>query len=176
MCKAFSAIVAMSGEVYCDPALADSHQLLARAHCPALPDDGIAFIRVEYTPPDDSGLIGDLDAWQLLVDADAAPIWWADREGSVRTMMRCLVRRMLVSDTRDILLGGCWILLDGAHVRVVYSSHILSMYGSSRVDALYDSSRVGVLYGSSMAGVLYDSSRVDAFCDSSRVDCYKGVK
>jgi hypothetical protein len=169
MCKAFSSIVVMSGEVYCDPALTDSHEVLKRAHCPQLPDDGIAFVRVEYTPPDDPSEIGDLDCWHLILDAVAAPVWWEDREESVRTTMRRLVERMLVSGTRDILLGGCWILLGGACVRDVYFSRILSMHGRSQVRALYDSSRVGALYGSSQVGALYGSSQVGTLYDSSRV-------
>jgi hypothetical protein len=179
MCNFLSAIVLRNGDIVCDPEHTDSHEdLIAMA---GLRDDRVAqameaFCRVELLPPDDHAAIADVSAWRFVVDEEAAPSW-LDRAGIAKKLRR-MVAKMLVGDTRRLLLGGCWILHGEARVSAVKngrialmhdSSQVGTMHDSSRVGTMHDSSRVEAMYGSSQVGAMYDSSRVGTMHDSSRV-------
>ena len=175
MCNFVSAIVLKNGDIICDPEHTDSHEDLIRVA--GLRDDRVsmaaeAFCRVEFTPPDDFSGIADLSKWTLRVDECSAPSWY-DSE-LVREKMERRVQAMIIDGERDILLGGCHILVCGANVRCVKNARIAVMLDSSRVDVMLDSSRVGEMLDSSRVDVMLDSSRVGVMRESSRVDVMRG--
>jgi hypothetical protein len=171
VCKFLSAIVTRDGSVFCDPEHTDSHEdLIASLGLNDIDRRESAdvvrhFVRVEFT----SETLCDPDSYSLVLD-DNRPVWWTDEmESGVAEHLRGLVRRMIVSGNRDVLLGGCWILVGGANVKEAINSRVVVVYGDGVIGVLYGSSRVGMLRDSSQVGVLNGSSRVDALYGSSRV-------
>jgi len=135
MCKFLSALVLRNGDIVCQPKVTDEHELLI-ADC-GLRDEGLiadrAFVRVEYSSPAGAPLT-DLDNYALIVDEPSIPHWFDDamRE-RVTEQLRDRVKRMIVTDERQILLGGCWILSEGAVVEWAVGARIAAMYGNATV-------------------------------------------
>jgi len=157
------------GTVFCCPDVTNSHEFMIM-HL-GLVDDGTArmWVRVEFTPPDDSSQIEDLDQWTLSVDEETAPPWWEDKVEGVRTTLANKVRGMFIRDEKSILLGGCWILLDGSNVKTVVNSNIVQMLGSSQVGGMHGFSQVGKMLDSSQVGKMWDYSQVGKMSGSSKV-------
>ena len=168
MCKFISAIVMKSGDLICDPEHTDNHEdLMIFAN---IRDNYLQlgrFARIEFTPPDDKD-IADVSAWNLHVDEDETPVWFDSVV--VRSKMEALARRMIISDERKLLLGGCWILVGEANVKTVKSARIFTMRDSSRVNTMRDSSQVNTMRDSSQVNTMLDSSQVNMMLDSSQVN------
>ena len=179
MCNFLSALVLQNGDVLVDPEHTDSHEHLV-AHWKL--DDSREYarrwVRVEFMPPDYMK-IDEPDTYVLKLDETTSPVWWTDElQAKVAEDLRSLVRRMLVTDTQDILLGGCWILAGKANITKAVSARIVAMCdsskvgtmrGSSKVETMCDSSKVGTMRGSSNVGTMRGSSNVGMMCDSSKV-------
>ena len=144
MCDFLSAVVLRNGDVLHHDAT-DHHSDLVRHY--KLPDDRECrhFAKVEFTPPVKDGVpdYADADGYTLRVDEETEPQWFAELREQVEQKCRSIVRAMLVADERDLLLGGCWILVGGAKVRDAKSARIVAMYDTSRVGSMSDTSRVG---------------------------------
>ena len=178
MCQFISAIVMKNGDILCDPEHTDSHEDLLSKHNVR---DGLTqqdkFVRIEFTPPkgssQDNSNIFDTSKWTLKIDQSNTPDWFS--KDKIRADMVARVQRMFVREERKILLGGCWILGDGADVKIVKNARIDRMSGSSRVDRMSGSSRVSTMYNSSRVDRMYDSSRVGGMYESSKIekDCRK---
>jgi hypothetical protein len=133
MCDFLSAWVLENGDVLCDPEHSDSHDELA-IHFGI--KDGIAqqgrAARVEFTPPEDLKTIGDPTAWRLRLDEVIAPDWWTDAaQVSAAERLREIVRRMIVTDERRLLLGGCWIAIDKAIIEAAKNCRLVGIYGGT---------------------------------------------
>jgi hypothetical protein len=168
-----------SGEIIWDPTT-NSHEILMNKFNIR---DGLCqqgkFARVELIPPKDHTQIADLSKWNLRIDEESTPEWFNHEE--VHSKLSAIVQGMLVSDKRDLLSGGCYILLDGADIEeiedcriplMVGSSKIGRMKGSSKVEFMHDSSQVGSMHDSSQVGIMYDSSKVGTMYDSSKSRIY----
>jgi len=171
MCNFLSAIAYRDGSIFADPEHTDSHSDL-KEHL-GLKDDQAPMLRnwvaVEYTP-ENRETSADVTSYTLRLDEPgAAPGWWDDVKGGIELKCRTLIQSMIVTDKRGLLLGGCWILAEGADVHHTVAAKIAAMSGSSKVGAMYDSSKVGAMYGSSKVGAMYDSSKVGAMSGSSKV-------
>jgi hypothetical protein len=147
------------GTVFCCPDVTNSHEFMIM-HL-GLVDDWTArtWVRVEFTPPKDLSQIEDLDKWHLTVDESSAPGWWEDKVEGIRRTLENKIRGMFIREEKKILLGGCWILLDGAEVGSVVNSNIQYMLGSSQVGEMWGSSQVGEMWGSSQVGEMLGSSQ-----------------
>ena len=157
MCKFLSAIITRNGQIICDPEHTDSHEDLLAAS--GLFDGNTSLYReelcrVEFTPPEAD--LGDLNKWTLTIDEQVIPSW-ADKI-EIRAKMEKLVERIIIRDTRKILLGSCWILLGDADVKTSKNSRIYAMNDSSKVGVMRDSSKVEVMCDSSKVEAMYDSS------------------
>ena len=171
MCKFLSAIVLQNGDVLCDPEHTDAHEELIAAN--NLRDGTTAalrehFVRVEFVPPE-TGDMSDMSLWQLKLDENAEPSWWAGQKEKVREFLSGLVSAHVVRDYKKILLGGWWVLADGAVVDRLVASKAALMLGSSNVGVMLESSKVGVMRGSSNVGVMRESSKVGVMWESSKV-------
>jgi len=141
MCKTFSAIYTQQRELVFQPAYTDSHKDLIASR--GFSDNGRgAFVRLEYYPV--NGNFADLNTYELSVDERAIPEWFTTAERShVEHTLRDRIRAMFVDTKRPCLLGGCWILNDGANVERCVGGRITCMFGSSQVGEMRDSSRAG---------------------------------
>jgi hypothetical protein len=167
MCNFLSAIVVQSGEILWDPTT-DSHEdLMTKFNI----RDGLCqqgkFVRIEFTHPEDHTQIADLSKWNLKVDEESTPDWFNHEE--VRYKLSAIVKEMLVSGEKELLSGGCCILLDGANVGEVKDCRIYCMLGNSKVGKLLDTSKVECMHDSSKVGTMYNSSQVGIMCNSSKV-------
>jgi len=171
MCIFLSAIVLQSHEIVRDPEHTDSHEDLIESR--GLVDNGRgAFVRVELVP---KGLLYEVDKYVLRLDQNNAPDWWtANLRDHVESVLRDDVRRMIVANERECLLGGCWILVDGVTVKRAKNARIIAMYGSSRIGTMLGSSHVGTMHYSSSVGAMYGSSSVGTMLGSSSVGAMYG--
>jgi len=140
MCRFMSAIVMANGDVIASD-FTDSHEVLVEAH--NLRDDGgamaggRAWIRVEFVPPNDKELAGNLSLWRLSVDEQSEPAWWPEIRDAVRAKLAARAERTLVRDERTCLLGGAWVLLPGSRVhrlvggRIIMASKDANLYGAN---------------------------------------------
>ena len=168
MCKFLSAIVMRSGDILCDPINTDSHEDLLQAH--NIRDTDIQsgrFARVEFTPPEDLTTIMDLSTWTLRVDEDSTPDWFDAVR--VREDLSSRIQRMLITDHREFLLGGCWILAGEGKVDTVKNTRIVSMHDTSQVRGMYGNSQVVSMYDTSQVGSMDDNSQVVSMYDTSQV-------
>ena len=133
MCNFLSAIVLQNGDILCDPEHTDSHEDLIAAHGLDNIDDAhvLRFARVEFRP----GLpIDDPSNYTLWIDEAISPVWLDDSMRSrVEEDLRIRVSRMIVRDKRRTLLGGCWVLGNGASVRWVVGGRIVAMCGNASI-------------------------------------------
>ena len=146
MCNFLSAILMRDGTLHCAPEYTDSHETLLAAACIR---DGYAqtdrFVRLEYLPPDDPT---QLDQWTWRVDEPSAPDWLTDevREDTERQLLS-RVKRMLVTDERSTVLGGCWIICDGGRInRLVGGRIALVTKGANLVRANLDGANLDGAY------------------------------
>ena len=130
MCNFLSAIVKQDGDIICRPESTDSHEDMI--DFAGLVDDGRgAFVRVEFLPGDD---LCDVNGYALTVDQRDTPEWWTgDMAARIAESLRDRVRRMIVTEERRILLGGCWIVGDGASVGRVVDSQLRVCGGTIKV-------------------------------------------
>jgi hypothetical protein len=134
MCNFLSAIVMRNWDLLCDPFLTDSHEDLLSAHNVR---DGLcqhdAFVRVEFIPPKDSP-IHNLSTWTLKVDQANTPDWFDSERAT--NLLKDRVQRMIVADERELLLGGCWILVGEAKIKRVQNARIFSVSGNSQINEM----------------------------------------
>jgi hypothetical protein len=135
MCRFLSAVFLKTGEVLCDPDHTDSHEhLIAAAN---VRDGEVAFFsgnlcRVEFAPPDDTKLWGDMTEWTLWVDEKTTPDWF-DAE-KARAILSARIERMFIRDRRGTLLGGCWILDgDRAHLGALLGGRIVGVINGANL-------------------------------------------
>ena len=145
MCRFMSAIVMGNGDILCDPEHTDSHEDLLLANGIR---DGYAqaggFARIEFVPGDDHD-IASLPDWTLVMYVDNVPNWFD--HAAVRAKMEAIVRRMLVDTARTIILGGCWILLDGAKVDRMIGGRVVAMRGSASIRSVRGSASISDVRG-----------------------------
>ena len=171
MCQFLSAIATRDGRIICKPEATDHHhELLLDA---GIPDDKPAgqqnFVRFELKT-DDPTQLADPDAYKLVLDETSRPAWYDEAmEFDVADQLRDRVRAMIVTDDRPILLGGVWILAEGATVAETKNCRIVAMLGNAHVGGMWDSSKVGEMRGSSNVGEMRGSSKVGVMRGSSKV-------
>ena len=127
MCKFKSAIVTRGGDIFEYPET-DSHEHIIAAN--GFRDDGSSissrsWIRVEFTPPEDVKDLTTKSKWMLYVDEACAPDWWEDMKDTVRDSLWIRIKRMMVKDERQCLIGGSWILLPGSRVHQMVRARII---------------------------------------------------
>ena len=156
MCRYKSAIVLRNGDLVHSDAT-DSHtDLLDMA---GISDTSMSpnFVRVEFT----SNYLADIDTYKLRMDQDWLPDWWTPEAAEDATRkLRRICERAIVAEARKCLVGGAWVLRDGANVERIVSARVIEMWDSSRVGTMWDSSQVGTMWDSSQVGTMRDSSRV----------------
>ena len=162
MCNFLSALVFKNGKIYCDPEHTDSHSdLIAAKGLTEESDKSIhhrGWIRIEFTPGD-SRKYADVDAYVLIVDESSAPDWFDKAmRFDVTEQLKDIVRGMIVTDEREILLGGCWILAGEAKVKKIVRATVRVALDSSQVGTMWGSSQVGKMWGSSQVGKMFHST------------------
>lgn len=138
MCEFKSAIVLQSEEIITSP-FTESHEDLI--DMVEIKDNGHAFVRVEFVTTNNQ--YADLDKYVLKVDQKDTPDWWTTEVVErVTTNMRELIRRMIVTDDKTMLVGGQYIL-ENRSVKKCKECNIVAMLGSSKVGVMRGSSKVG---------------------------------
>jgi hypothetical protein len=172
MCNFFSAIAISDGTIRAFPEVTDAHsELIAwlgleETNAP----ETRQWCRVEFTPDEN---LFDLNTWNLRADEDKAPIWWDEKKPTIRKNCENAVRKMFVLDERVVLLGGCWLLGDGAKVGRAIKSRLVAIEGNASVREITDGV-VGSIYGSTTVGSIYGSTTVDSIYGSTTVDSIYG--
>ena len=151
MCQFFSALYTRTGDLlwhWCT----DHHSDLMRIF--KLKDEQEQhFVRVEFTPPEDLATIVDVDTWKFRLDEERTPGWFdAEAKAAAIAKLKGVVSSHIVTDARDVLTDGPWVLADGANVNTILSGRIALMCASSNVGVMRGSSNVGEMWESSKVG------------------------
>ena len=152
MCKFMSAIVTRNGDIFQYPET-DSHEAIIAAH--GFRDDGAplasrSWVRVEFTPPADVKEIADEAKWTLNVDEVGLPDWWEEKRAAIRSDLWARIKRMMINDERECLIGGSWIILSGAKIRRMIGSRIVLVAKDADLSGAY--LRNASLSGASLSG------------------------
>ena len=144
MCEFKSALVLQSEEIITYP-FTESHEDLI--DIVGIKDNGKAFVRIEFVPANNQ--YTDVDKYVLKVDQKDTPDWWTTEVVErTTTKMKELIRRMIVTGDKTIIVGGQYILKN-CSVKTCKACNIAAMLGSSEVGVMWDSSKVGKMLGSS---------------------------
>jgi len=177
MCQFLSAIVTRSGEIYHHP-FTDSHSELIALHNLKEGVGAQNFIRVEFTPPKDANgreQFDQVDDYTLRVDEKSTPAWFdAERRDQLTKYLGGVVSRMIVRDTRAMLLGGCWIVCGNAKVEAAKWCRIVGISDSAQVESIYGSAQVKSIYDSAQVESIYDSAQVEYISGSAQVKSISG--
>ena len=188
MCQFFSALVVRNGDVLWHEAT-DSHTDLVRHY--QLPDntDCRHFAKVEFTPPAKNGRPDYLDVgnYTLRVDEYTEPAWFEEYREAVTAKCRHIVQSMIITDARDLILGGKWILAGDAKINdfraravicqdsasidsVRDTARIGSVRDTARIDSVGDTARIDSVGGSASIGSVGDTASIDSVRGSARID------
>ena len=170
MCEFLSALVLRNGDVLWHEAT-DSHSDLVRHF--RLPDNTECrhFAKIEFTPRSVDGnpnYLG-VDHYALRVDEDTEPIWFDEVRELVEQKCRSIIRGMIVTDKRDFLLGGKWILAGNACVRAVKSSHLVSVSDSAQIKYVSGSAQIKSVSGSAQIESVSGSAQIKYVSDSAQI-------
>lgn len=137
MCEFLSGYVLKNGDIFCDPENADSHTEMLESN--KIKDNRSAYYhqnvcRWEFTPHDITK-VSKLDNWSLTCDESIRPDWWAKVQDKVHTYAWQRIKGMIIENSRDTLLGGCWIL-DGkkAKVKKIYGGRIIAVINGASLE------------------------------------------
>ena len=173
MCQFFSAIYTRTGDLlwhWCS----DHHSDLMRIF--RLKDEREKhFVRVEFTPPKNLETVADVETWKFRLDEERTPGWFTDEaRGEAIKKLKGVIASHIITDSRDVLTDGPWVLAGDAKINTVLSARIALMWGSSNVGEMWGSSNVGEMWGSSNVGAMLESSNVGVMRGSSNVGVMRG--
>jgi len=130
------------------------------------------YVRIELRPTLDD--YANVDGYIFRVAEVNPPAWFSvEPRLEVDRILRDHVRAMILTDERELLLGGCWILGDGARIRRVRNARIVAMQGTAHIDCVEASSRISLMRDSARITTLRDRATVGALRDGSWVDCIR---
>ena len=171
MCRFKSSIETRDGRII-HHELTDSHEdLLILAGITERNDSDVnpMFVRLEFCPVDNKDL-ADPGKYELVIDGGSRPSWFTEeREHAHAEFLRGVIRSMLVTDERKLLMGGAWILAGKANAATAKSCRIVAMRDSAKVGAMRDSAKVDAMYDSANVGAMRDSAKVGAMYGSAKV-------
>jgi len=122
MCRFKSGIVMRNGDLLTSP-YTDKHEDLITLH--NIKDNGNdGFVRVEYVP---LGKDYELDNYELRVDESIVPKWFEDIREDIIRKFHQLIKNMIITTDRDLILGGQWIIKDGV-IDLINFANIVSIH------------------------------------------------
>ena len=184
MCKFLSAIVSRD-EIYHRDEI-DSHELLERSlGMTATARKEREFVRVEFSPDADNDL-ADISKYKLRVDQETTPDWWAERSNYVEEYLREVVKKKIITGYRDLILGGCWIVANGAKVSTVVQSRIIAVCAGGTVQEVCAGGMVQKVWAGGMVQKVCAGGTVQKVCAGGTVQevwaggtvqkvCYGGI-
>jgi len=174
MCEFVSAIVKPNGDLVCRPEASDSHTDLL-AHAGIVDRTCDTACCVEFFP-DDKTDIFEPAKYVLRVDQGRRPSWYSEEmEARTRESLRDRVRRMVITEDREIILGGCWLVAPGVTIeravgcRIPVCAGKLLSVSNTGIGKMWDSSQVQEMLGSSQVQEMLGSSQVHRMRGSSQV-------
>jgi len=175
MCNFLSAIFTRDGRLFCQPQYTDSHSdLMAAYGIKERQTDAPVqqFVRLELIPPEPFVL--DMAKWQETIDEHEVPAWFDNaKRFDAFEQMREIIINAVITDTRDMLLGGFYILADKALIREMRGSRVV-MLGNSQVETMWENSQVKTMRGNSQVGTMRENSQVETMWGNSQVETMRG--
>ena len=157
MCKKFSAIYLPGDKLIFLPQFTDHHIDLIESL--GVRDNGRDLVKLECSPRE--ARFDVIDDYVFEVDQPETPEWWNEHTYSrAEAAMRRIIKAMIVDGSRDMLLGGCWVLTGNAMIGQVKDARIVAMYGSARVGTMCLSSQVEQMADSARVARMHDSAGV----------------
>jgi len=145
MCNFFSCIITEKNlEIYHNP-YTDSHEELIDYF--GFKDDKIQnkWVRVEFVSQDNK--YDDIQSYQLKCDETVIPDWFTENRENIINKLRQIIKTMIITDSRKILLGGCYILSGNAKINLIKSAQVKSISDNAQVKSIYGNAQVKSIYG-----------------------------
>jgi hypothetical protein len=163
MCCFKSAIVTRDGRIMHHDAT-DSHTDLISHFKLREGKAGENFVRVEFTP--DGNAFADVDKYTLRIDETRVPAWF-DEETTEKTVkaLKRVIRSMIICDERDMVLGGTWIVGDGAKVATFRNTRIIAITSGAYLKSAYLKSanlESANLYGANLKSAYLKSANLES--------------
>ena len=152
------------------------------------------FCRVEFISSD--GNYANADSYELIIDDPTPPDWFDyDAKKHVKSKLHDIIKQMIVTRDRKILLGGCWIITDNAIIKKAINARIISLgkstvlacgnstvlaHGNSTVTASRKSNVLAcgnstVIAHSNSTVIAHDKSTVTVYGNSTATACGKST-
>jgi len=117
-----------NGDIYYDPQNTDMHEDLIDARGLCDTDRLTGFVRADFMPDHIDDLVN-VDKYRLIIHQEEEVFWVNDVRQTIEKKCRHQINRMIISDHRRILLGGCWIITAGANIQRIINGRIVYMNG-----------------------------------------------
>ena len=179
MCKFLSAIVLKNGDIICDPEHTDSHSDLVAAFNLRDDDQYVdRFVKVEFTPPINAENLpnySDFANYDFRVDERGEPYWFGEVRERAIEKLRDRVARMIVTESRPMLLGGCWIIGGHAQIARLNSGRVVSLSDRAKIGNVSDRAKIGDVYGAAQIGNVYGAAQIDHVFDRAKISDVYGA-
>jgi hypothetical protein len=173
LCKLASAIVSRAGEIYFEP-ITDSHSDLIAHFGLKEGKTGQNFVRVEFTPEDEK-IVHDPATYSLRVDEKSTPAWFdAEMSEKVSSYLNHQIARMIVTDDREILLGGVWIVSGKSKIVAAKACRIIGVSGSASIESVYGSASIESVSGSASIEYVSGSASIESVYGSASIESVYG--
>jgi len=168
MCKFYSAILTVSGEVLHD-IHTTSHEDLINLF--GLNDDKAGrFCKLEYT----SENLFDLSTYSLRADEDIKPEWVTDAMlEAAEKKLHQIVRKRIITEDRELLMGGIFVVAEDVKINNVRNA-VIEVIRNSIVNVMQDNSTVNEMWGNSTVKEMQGNSTVNVMQGNSTVNVMQG--
>jgi hypothetical protein len=171
MCQFLSAIVSRNLEIYWSP-FTDSHEDLIDLF--QIKDRMINsnFVRVEYISQNNK--YWDIDSYKLRLDEMEECKWYEENRELIKEKLNEILKKIiLIGETREILIGGKFILKD-CNIGKIKNCFVLSISGKSQVESISGSAQVEYISGSAQVEYISGSAQVESISGSAQIKSISG--
>jgi hypothetical protein len=173
MCEFFSAAVIPGNQLLYLPST-DSHSITMFHYSyqyPYLRDlkDRPNFVKIEFKFQNDPFNPED---YRLTIDQDYVPSWFDKDEVTLKC--KRIIKSMIITEDRECLATGRYLLKDCAIRFVCGDTKIERMSGSAQIKQMSDSAQIKQMYGSAQIERMYDSAKIEQMSGFAQIERMSG--
>jgi hypothetical protein len=173
MCEFFSAAVIPGNQLLYLPST-DSHSIIMSHYSYQYPDlkdlkDRPNFVKIEFKFQNDPFNPED---YMLTIDQDHVPSWFDKDEVTLKC--KRIIKSMIITEDRECLATGRYLLKDCAIRFVCGDTKIEQMSGSAKIEQMSGSAKIEQMYDSAKIEQMYDSAKIERMYDSAKIERMSG--
>ena len=160
MCNFFSAIGLRDGSIRWHPMLDSHSDLLVYFGLEDESEYQARFVKLELMP-NDNWL--DPETWVFTIDETVAPVWCDEALQAAfhREMINIARRFILIDGEKRLIVDGCWIIGQTAHVRDIRGGRVLRVQGSASIRNVWGSASIRNVGGSASIQNVGENTNLD---------------